>query len=280
MKFLEFPPCPVLRNYINCYWYLEGRLPANNAERIFPDGCLEILINLSHPAERITLSGEKRTNPQVELIGQATRHYFIQSKTELEIVGIRFFPHTASVFLKQPVTDFNNDVVPLTLLNNTWKELSDKALDKGSLSEIVTLFDQYFVRLLPSLPVPKFDYVTWAVAEIIRSANTQRSTNWIAKKLGITERYLEQLFNTYVGLSPKMLSKIIRFQNAFRYLQNKNLSLTEVAHCSGYFDQSHFIRNFKTFTGITPSQYRFEQPRISAPFLSETSSSYLYNSRF
>jgi transcriptional regulator GlxA family with amidase domain len=87
------------------------------------------------------------------------------------------------------------------------------------------------------------------------------------KDFFITERQLERLFKKYIGLSPKFYSRIIRFNHIFQLVKEKRISWLEITHLSGYFDQSHFIRDFKAFTGEEPSQYFFDAPDMANFFL-------------
>lgn len=77
----------------------------------------------------------------------------------------------------------------------------------------------------------------------------------VAAQCGISPRYLHRLFLASVGLSPAQFLKVVRLQRSVASLHGAPQSLTAVAYASGYFDQSHFIRDFKSFTGLTPSQY-------------------------
>ena len=88
----------------------------------------------------------------------------------------------------------------------------------------------------------------------------------VANRYGITSRYLQKLFLQYTGLTPKLYSKINRFQNSLRLVIKKDISLTSIAYDCGYFDQSHFIRDFKSFTGLTPSDYSSENSPITSAF--------------
>lgn len=75
--------------------------------------------------------------------------------------------------------------------------------------------------------------------------------------LGLSERSLERLFLTYVGITPILYTRICRFQASLRLLrQGKARSLTDIAYTLGYFDQSHFIRDFKLFSGASPGIYQ------------------------
>ncbi len=72
----------------------------------------------------------------------------------------------------------------------------------------------------------------------------------------ISERSLERLIKQYVGISPKVYSRIVRFQSGLQALRKNDFrTLTEVAYQKEFFDQSHFIREFRTFTGMNPKQY-------------------------
>src|SRR5207237_7458101 len=77
----------------------------------------------------------------------------------------------------------------------------------------------------------------------------------VASKYGITPRYLHKLIYQHTGLSPMSFHKIIRFQQSLKLITRNDLSFTTIAYSSGYFDQPHFIRDFKSFTGLTPSAY-------------------------
>jgi AraC-like DNA-binding protein len=88
----------------------------------------------------------------------------------------------------------------------------------------------------------------------------------VASRYNITPRYLQKLFLQYTGIPPKLYGKINRFQQSLRLISNKENSLTSIAYDCGYFDQSHFIREFKSFTGLTPSAYLPEQYPVTQVF--------------
>jgi AraC-like DNA-binding protein len=79
----------------------------------------------------------------------------------------------------------------------------------------------------------------------------------------MSPRYLQRLFLQYTGVTPKLYHKINRFQLSLKLVAKKDSSLTSIAYDCGYFDQSHFIREFKSFTGVTPSAYTAEAYPVS-----------------
>jgi transcriptional regulator GlxA family with amidase domain len=84
---------------------------------------------------------------------------------------------------------------------------------------------------------------------------------------GVGERHLERLFKQYIGLSPKFFTRIIRFSTIFQLIEQQDPSWAGLAYETGYFDQSHFIRNFKAFTGEDPSRYGFDEKNMANFFL-------------
>jgi methylphosphotriester-DNA--protein-cysteine methyltransferase len=89
----------------------------------------------------------------------------------------------------------------------------------------------------------------------------------IINAIGIGERQLERLFRKYVGLSPKFYCRIIRFNYIFQLMQEQSPRLIDLTYDAGFFDQSHFIRNFKAFTGEDPSRYLFDEKNLANFFL-------------
>ncbi|MBD1362717.1 helix-turn-helix transcriptional regulator [Mucilaginibacter sp. ZT4R22] len=79
--------------------------------------------------------------------------------------------------------------------------------------------------------------------------------NAVASRYGISSRYLQTIFLNYSGLSPNLFTKIARFQKSLSLVAGTELSLTTIAYECGYFDQSHFIKDFKFFTGSAPSWF-------------------------
>ena len=97
----------------------------------------------------------------------------------------------------------------------------------------------------------------------LRNQHVPDTMETMAARYGITARYMQQLFVQYTGLTPKLYNQINRFQKSLRLVTAGNESLTAIAYECGYADQSHFIREFKTFTGHTPSGYSVENSPVT-----------------
>ncbi len=98
------------------------------------------------------------------------------------------------------------------------------------------------------------EYVKKAINKIIISNGKSHISN-LSKSIGYSQKQLERLFKTHVGISPKQFSKITQFQNSIRLMRNKNISSVDVALTAGYFDQAHFNHTFKAFSGMNVKEY-------------------------
>jgi AraC-like DNA-binding protein len=115
------------------------------------------------------------------------------------------------------------------------------------------------------------DKVVKSTVETILNANGQFSVNEFSQNNNINRRHLTRKFSTAIGLSPKQLAKTIRIQTALKaMLNNEHTSLTDLAYENEYFDQAHFIKEFKEFTGLTPKEFYGEDLKMSLIFDSKT----------
>ena len=140
----------------------------------------------------------------------------------------------------------------------------------GRLGERIDLVEEF---LLESIAVTERKNNKLAVVndvmEEMKQADFFDNIDNVASRYGITSRYLQKLFLQYTGLTPKLYQKIHRFQNSLKRVTQKNASFTDIAYDCGYFDQSHFIREFKSFTGFTPSAYSVEKSPITIAFANQ-----------
>jgi AraC-like DNA-binding protein len=134
--------------------------------------------------------------------------------------------------------------------------LHSRLLDTSGWDKRVALVEQYLIGKLSQSQKRsgKVELINEIMHELQHKDFFDNIEN-VATRYGITSRYLQKLFLQYTGLTPKLYSKINRFQNSLSLVTKKDISLTAVAYTCGYFDQSHFIREFKSFTGLTPSGY-------------------------
>jgi AraC-like DNA-binding protein len=268
MTYKEIIPGSLLKQYIKCYYVYESSSNVAFEDTVFPSGCIEIIFNLGTGQWQTATADGFTTNPAVELWGQIIRPLPIKSVGKNTMLGIRFFPHAAAYFLHDKVELFNNQVIDFSdVSGHTVHSLHSQLLETPTWNKRIELVEAFLLCRL-SLSEKKFgkaDVVSDVMNEI-REKDFFDNIDNVASRYGITSRYLQKLFLQYTGLTPKLYSKINRFQNSLRLVTKKDTSLTSIAYDCGYFDQSHFIREFKSFTGVTPSGYLFDSSPITLAF--------------
>ena len=262
MTYTEIAPGNSLREYVKCYYLYESDSDASFEDKAFATGCVEVMFNLGSGSWQTAVDGNFITTPSIELWGQIIQPLTFKSLGKNTMFGIRFFPHTASCFLRENMEQFNNRVSSFSdVMDTTVQQLHLQLMHTNSLATRAAIADQYLIQRL-SHAVKTIDRVH-LIGNIIgelKEENFSDNIDNLATRYGLSSRYLQKLFLQYTGLTPKLFSKINRFQNSLLLVAKQNESLTSIAYECGYFDQSHFIREFKSFTGNTPSGYNPQNP--------------------
>ena len=257
MNYQEIQPGERLKPYVKCYYYSETVSDIAFEDKAYATGCIELMFNLGEGKWQTDAGDGFTTTPLVELWGQIIRPLTFRSLGKNTMFGIRFFPHTAFIFVDEVIERLNDKVSDLSLIQgNTIHSLHSKLLDAKSLGDRIHLLEEFLLdKLIHSeKKIKKIDLIKDAMSELSKDDFFDNIDN-IAARYGITSRYLQKLFLQHTGLTPKLYSKINRFQNSLVLVAQKNASLTSIAYECGYFDQSHFIKEFRSFTGQTPSSF-------------------------
>lgn len=257
MLYKEFTPGDALKQYVKCYYIFESGTDTVFEDKAFATGCTEVMFNMGTNRWQTSLGADFTTTPRIELWGQVIQPLTFRSLGKNSMLGIRFYPHTASVFLNADISVFNNQVTDFTeLAGKPATILHARLLDAASLHERIQLLEQFLLSRLSLFEkkLEKLALVNNVMKELKREDFFDNIGN-VASRYGLTSRYLQKIFLQYTGLTPKLYSKINRFQNSLQLIAKKDSSLTSIAYECGYFDQSHFIREFRSFTGIAPSAF-------------------------
>jgi AraC-like DNA-binding protein len=269
MQYREITPEDKLKPFIKCFYLFQSNSDAEFEDVVFPSGFTEMIFNLGQGAWAAPAGNKYQQTPKIEFWGQVTNPMQIKSKGEQLMLGVRFFPHSAGYFLREKMGQFNNTVSDLSdILGPSVKALHAQLLETDDLIRRIELIEAYLLQKLSK--DRKLNLRMEEIGDILYSINKHYSENSIgviASQHGITTRYLHKLVYEHTGLSPKSLNKISRFQLSLRLLSKNEMSLTSIAYDCGYFDQSHFIRDFRSFTGVTPSAYLDNKFSINQIFL-------------
>ncbi|HVV06926.1 MAG TPA: helix-turn-helix transcriptional regulator [Puia sp.] len=254
MEFTHFPPSGILKPYIRHYYLFHSTSDAPFVDTVFPSGDMEMIFNLGEGAWWT----DDKPNPPIELWGQITRPLTIRSTGRHTMLGIRFYPHSTAYFLSGDISALNDQVLDLgDILGNPVKQLHTRLLATPDTTKKIALLESSLIHLLTkaekrSVGIDKAGHILKSMAQ----DPSDLKINAIAALHGITSRYLNKLIHQHTGLTPISFQKIRRFQFSLKLIAKNNQPLTAIAYDCGYFDQAHFIKDFKSFTGLTPSAYQ------------------------
>lgn len=267
MEYQTFEPSDELVALVKCYWTLIGRkeeIPER--QTIVPDGCMEMIFHCGDLYRQYTENGNSVIQPRCFVIGQLTRPLEIEPTGETAIFSVRFHHGGFLPFSTMSLKELENTAVPLDrLFGNAGSTIEKEILNAESSEDRVQKVELFLKSRLTDREF--IDRVVKSTVESILTANGQLSVEELSKQNNTNRRQLERKFLSTVGLSPKQLSKTIRLQATLTMMLNRQFgSLTDVAYENDYYDQAHFIKDFKEFTGRTPKEFYSNQLKLSALF--------------
>lgn len=260
MKYTEIIPGESLKPYIKCYYTFESETNVELNDTVFPGGHMEIIFNLGEGIWKSAVNNSVfHTTPQVELWGKLTQPLVVKSLGNNMMLGIRFYAHSAACFLNEEVWEYNDKVSDLRdLLGPPARILHAKLREVPQLDKRIQMIEEFLLGRLVAKERKLNNTHISMIGQIIKEMqrnDTPENVEAIAIRYNISSRYLRKLFLQYTGVTPKLYNKIHRFQHSLQLIVGSGSSLTSIAYEAGYADQSHFIRDFKSFTGFSPSAY-------------------------
>ena len=257
MEFKHFQPSAILKPYIRHYYIFESDADVEFEDTVFPSGDMEVIFNLGEGTWEASVDDKFYKTPKIELWGQITKPLAIRSKGRHTMLGIKFFTHSAAYFFNDEMGLFNDRITDFgDVIGSPAKALHMQLLETSNPNQRIALIETFLMKRL--ITNEKKSFKIDKVGDILTSIKkdpTENNLGKIASRHNITPRYLHKLIYRHTGLSPVFFNKINRFQFSLKLIAKNEQPLTSIAYYSGYFDQSHFIRDFKSFTGITPSAY-------------------------
>jgi AraC-like DNA-binding protein len=253
MRYLTHSPGPPLADFVEYIWALRDA-PAHSTERIVPSGTLELVVNLQEDALRVydpqTMQWRRYSGAVVS--GAYRRYFVIDTHDHTSIVGVHFRPGGALPFLGVPPGELADRHVDLeTLWGRPALELRERLCAAATAADRFTVLEQALMLRLagfhhghPAVPI--------ALSELGRPGVT---VGQVAASVDLSRRRLIEVFTAEVGMTPKRLSRVLRFQRVSALARRGDaVDWAPLARACGYFDQSHLIHDVSEFTGMSPSQ--------------------------
>jgi AraC-like DNA-binding protein len=268
MDYQVYPPDASLAVFVKCFWTLEApATPVAERQRIVPDGCMEMIFHYGDPYRQFLPDGSSVIQPSAFVFGQITSPLEIVPTGASGIFAIRFHPDGFTPFATLPHEQLQDVATPLPdLFGNRGITFQSAMLAAVNAQQRITIAGNFLQEWLMSTQAA--DLVARSAVQALLQANGQITVDELSLQLHTHRRQLERKFSAAIGMSPKQLSKIIRLQTALKKLSGLQYeSLTALAHESGYYDQAHFIKDFREFTGMSPKQFFADNLRMSAFFI-------------
>jgi AraC-like DNA-binding protein len=243
VSYEEYLPDLRLQHFIHCYWQLKTNSPLTETfhYRVVADGCIDLFFEIQSPQESFVM-------------GFANAYTTFPLPHSFHYIGIRFLPAAFPQLFNIAASELTNRFEALSLVvPATSKFIADQFQSPLTTQEIIHSLDQHFLQILSQThlnPDHRFYNAMHIILEQRGMVNIERDLN-----TGISPRQLRRLFEFYIGDTAKTFSKIVRFQHLLHtnpstlYLRKHKLFFE-----SGYYDQAHFIKEFKTLFGLTPAK--------------------------
>jgi AraC-like DNA-binding protein len=256
MTFIFHTPSPPLNFYINSFYYPNEPLPLSR-ERILPLPTLDLKINFGGGFQVYDANQGEHFTTLTEswVLGLWTTYHIVDWPEDLQYVGVSFKPGGAYPFLGLPLSELQNQIVPLDAIWGAFAaELRERLYAAPTVQARFALLEQFLLSRLCEHP-PGLKFVQRAVSEIARHHGTL-SVRKLSESLGMSQKHLIVQFKQLVGSTPKELGRLFRFGDTLASIDlTQPVDWTLVAHQFYFHDQSHFIHDFREFSGLTPSDY-------------------------
>ncbi|WP_350288685.1 AraC family transcriptional regulator [uncultured Croceitalea sp.] len=246
-----------LQDYIESIFYYKGYIPEHSIERVVPTGHIFIIFELDgferHTYDSKTLAPNGNFK-NVWISGMHKNFLSISAHQDSEMLVVQFKPSGSYPFLHVPIHQLNNTVVGAkTLFGDSILQLREQVLEKNETVEKFRLIENWLVDRLDYDKVPDSSLIAILKQLCIKSIAEGKSVLGTYPK---TQKHLISQFKKYFGLTPKVFHRIFRFNEILKQIHNKEQLLwSQIAHEFGYSDQSHFIKEFKEFSGFNPEEF-------------------------
>ncbi|RAV98038.1 helix-turn-helix domain-containing protein [Pseudochryseolinea flava] len=263
MRLTNYDIHPMLSGYVEKLWVYETdkALPQSDLHIIVPNGLVKVVIPFKNGL-RAQMQGKEKVSSthEITLIGIADIPSVVSEvKDEPSgTIGIEFSPAGAYRFFSLSLQDITNCVLPLSdLMGKTARALEEQIANTESVQDKVVSVQRF---LCSQFAIHHRDEIfEYCIGKIIGSGGRIQVAD-LERQTGYSSRWLNMKFHTRIGISPKNLSTIVRFQEIYRSWAQTNFTNFSGADVySFYHDQAHFIKDFKRFTGFSPSKYQLQE---------------------
>lgn len=249
-----------LKPYIEQFIYFKDYMPEHALERVVPDGGVYLISELDGMPRAVVDNDSlepRQTYTRAWISGIHNEYISITAKPKSEMFVVQFKPHGALPFFHCSMDRLKNSVVPAeTVLSDAIFEFRDRLLkavdDQHKIQEAEAWLETRYEKALEP------DEIIFTAVERMHAdpAFGQTSLQEIIQKSGVSDKHFIHLFKKFLGLTPKQFQRVLRFNELLQVVKREEeISWSAVSAACGYFDQAHFIKEFKRFCGINPKAF-------------------------
>ncbi|SNY94985.1 helix-turn-helix domain-containing protein [Flagellimonas pacifica] len=269
MNYQTYQPHPDLESLVSCYWSLE--VPASDnpqQQRIIPDGKIEMVFIFGDDIKRYTTDNNFILQPRAFVLGQILEPFCVEPTGYVNSFSISFYPFGFANFMEEPIKILANKETPIEKLfgKDVAEKLEHEMVWAKDTQVRIAIAEKFLLNRLSEAST--VDSIVKSTVETLLATKGNTSISNIVKDDPSKRRQLERKFSKQIGISPKQLGKVIRLQSALKMLlSEEGDNLTKIAYKSEYYDQAHFIKDFREFTGISPKEFLgHENMELSSAF--------------
>lgn len=266
IRLMQILPIKILAPYIKHYLFLESAHDQHKKLRLFSDGNTGMVFLLNE--NNLSINHSQHL-PHSFLYGQISHFQDLAFSEQASFIIVVFQPDGLYRLLGIPAIELKDQIISSQeIFGSLANNLYDSLFNITYTTEIINALNTFFYELSLKRQSPGQTLLPKVLQHIDQHKGLV-TIEQLVNYTGYTERHIERTFAQQVGMSPKKYVNIIQLHSFLKLLRNKptEANLTSISYESGYFDQSHLIRMFKKYTGITPSQYLNSTNRLAVNFM-------------
>jgi AraC-like DNA-binding protein len=256
MIFNSFPAPACLSEFVRFFWILESCEPATFPfiHRATAECCPEFIFYFKGEVKVFNSEGNAQKTFASGVYAQSRTFRKFVIEKEFGMLGVYLYPQTIPLLFNIPanrLSDYNLEIA--SVFGKEGSILEDRVMCAATHQHRIALISDFLQKKLIE-PQKKSSYLGATIRNAI-STGQMPSVSEMASNCNLSVRQIERDFQSLSGFSPRLFSKLTRFRSLMENIERKTNSMTDLAYEFNYYDQSHFINEFKRFTGLSPTQY-------------------------